>query len=213
VHAGQAGERLRCDCGREIEVLSVRQLRELEQVADEAIQPATWTVRQGVVFLGIGILLVAGVAAGAIAVLRPAGANEKSFTLKIDRDAIKREISALSPTQSYARLETVMFSIPGYSEQLAQGAVPAHLLACVKLLGGFEQKGPMPLAPEVTEQFAKEAGKRSSEIVAQQETRRAMNDWLWFIGIVAVVGILVACSSLVFPGSLRRSQALAGSGR
>jgi hypothetical protein len=104
-----------------------------------------------------------------------------------------------------------MFSIPGYSEQLAQGAAPVHLLPCVKLLAGFEQKGPMPLAPEVTEQFAKEVAKRSSEIVARQDTRRAMNDWLWFIGVVALAGIFVACCSLVLPGNRRRSRSLADS--
>lgn len=213
METGQAGQPLRCICGQEVEAPSIRHLRELESVADQEIPSPTWTVRQGLVFLGTAILGLAILAAGAIVVLRPAAANRKSFMLNIDKATIQREVSTLSPAQAYARLESVMFLLPGYAEQLAQGAVPPHLLPCLGLLAKLEGKGPEPLAPLASLELAKQAGKLRAEIADQQENRRAMDDWLWVIAAAALVGIFMACAALIFPQRKPRRRATAGSRR
>ncbi len=207
---GQAGQRLQCACGREIEVPSVRHLRELEPVGDVGPVQVPWSARQGLVFLGIAIIVVSAVAAGAIAIMRPGINDEKLLTLKLDKDAIQHEVNALSPTEAYAKVETDLFVIPGYSEQLAKGSVPLLLLPCQKLLASFEGKGPASLAPQATEQLMQEAMKRATEIHARMETRQTLNAWLWLTGIAAVIGLLAACSWLVIPNRSQRKRARVG---
>jgi hypothetical protein len=210
VETGQAGQRLQCACGREIEVPSVRQLRELEPAGDVGPVQAPWSARQGLLFLGIAIIVVSAVAAVAIAIMRPGIGYEKLLTLKLDKDAIQHEVNALSPTEAYAKVETDLFIIPGYSEQLARGSVPLLLLPCQKLLAGFEGKGPTALAPQATEQLMQEAMKRGAEINARMETRQTLNDWLWLAGIAAVIGLFAACSWLVIPSRPQRKPVRAG---
>jgi hypothetical protein len=201
VQAGQAGQRVQCNCGQYLEVPSIRRLHELETVADEERPQTQWTARQGMLFLGTAMIVVAAAAAGAILVIRPGVPNASAFSLKIDRDAIQKEVNSLSPAQAYVRMEAVMTFIPGYSEQLGQGSMEAYLLPCLALLKTFEDKGPEPLAPGATEQLAKDAVKRASEIGAREDTRRAMNDWLWLIGILAVAGVLLTGASFVLRGA------------
>jgi hypothetical protein len=210
VETGQAGQQLQCTCGREIEVPSVRHLRELEPVDDKGPVQATWSVRQGLGFLGIAIVVVSAVVAGVIALMRPGINDEKLLTLKLDKEAIQQEVNALSPTDAYTKVETDLFIIPGYSEQLAKGMVPQLLLPCLKLLASFEGKGPTALAPHANEQLMHEAMKRSTEINARLETRQSMNDWLWLAGIAGVIGLLAACSWLLIPSRPRRKPVRAG---
>jgi hypothetical protein len=96
-------------------------------------------------------------------------------------------------------LETVLFLIPGYSEQLAKGAAPAQLLPCMRLLAAFEGTGPMPIAPKATGELTKVAAQRGAEAIARQDTRHTMNAWLWFIAVMAIIGVLLFGLSLVVP--------------
>ena len=57
ITSGQAGETLVCQCGRELEVPTMRGLRVLERSGDEDLQRPLWTARQGLVFLGLVIML------------------------------------------------------------------------------------------------------------------------------------------------------------
>jgi hypothetical protein len=210
VETGQAGQLLRCTCGRDIEVPSVRQLRELETVGDAGpVQPA-WSFRQGVVFLGIAIIVVSGVVAGAIAFMRPKINDEKLLTLQLDKDAIHHEVDALSPVEAYTKTVVDLFVIPGYSEQLSKGMLPQLQLPCLKLLSSFEGKGPGALAPQATGQLIQEAEKHATELNARMEIRQTLNAWLWLTGIAAVIGLLAACSWLVIPNHPPRKRAAAG---
>jgi hypothetical protein len=213
VQAGQAGQRVQCTCGQTPEVPSVRHLRELEQVDDEGPVHAVWTSRQGMLFLGVAVLVVAAGIAGAIVAFRPAVPEGEALTLKIDHEAIKKEVNALTPAQAFVRLDTVVNLIPGLSEQLSQDNIPPHLLACISLLQGFEGSGPEPLAPKYADQLAKAAAKRSSEVIAQQDSRRSMNDWLWMAGIVGIVGLLLIFLALVSPQRRAPQRVAAGSKR
>jgi hypothetical protein len=134
-------------------------------------------------------------------VFRPAAPDANSFALKIDRDAIQKEVNSLSPAQAYMRMEAVMTFIPGYHEQLGQGATEGYLAPCLALLKTFEGKGPEPLAPGATEQLAKDAVQRASEIAARESTRRTMNDSLWLIGILAIAGVVLIGVSLASRGA------------
>lgn len=153
----------------------------------------TWSARQGLLFLGTALVAIAIVAAVAIIALRPSLPTRDTFTLKIDHDAIKREVSALSPAEAYKRLELIMTMIPHHEEEVAKGVVPEFLLPAGKLLANFEGIGPVPLAPNETGELLKEANKLTEKAFAAQDQRHSMNDWLWIVGITAIVGFGLVC--------------------
>jgi hypothetical protein len=197
VDGGQAGQLLRCaSCGHEFEVPSVRHLRELEPVAADEVPAPTWSSRQGLLFLGTALVAIAIVAGGAIVALRPALPTRDTFTLNIDRDAIKREVSALSPSEAYTRLELIMTMIPHHEEDVAKGGIPEFQIPAGKLLANFEGTGPVPLAPNEMGKLLKEANKLSEKAFAAQDERHSMNDWLWIVGVAAIVGIGLVCTGL-----------------
>lgn len=61
VTAAMAGDTLFCaSCGQRLEVPTFRELRTLEEVQDEAIEPTQkWTQRHSVIFLGLVIMIFA----------------------------------------------------------------------------------------------------------------------------------------------------------
>ncbi|HTQ39456.1 MAG TPA: hypothetical protein VMJ32_10530 [Pirellulales bacterium] len=205
VAAGQAGQRLRCTCGHDIEAPSIRGLRELESVTEEEeIRTPAWSARQGVAFLGVAITIIAIVAAGAIVLLRPNTTDRQLLEIPINQDAIRREVQELSPGEAYLRLAPVVSSIPGYTEALAQGAVPPHLMPDIKLLATFEGTGPQPLTPKSTADLAKLAGEKNTELAGRIFRRRSLNDELWLVGVAAIIGILLASSSRILPAAKPR---------
>ncbi len=62
VSAAQAGDLLQCECGQRVEVPTLRHLAALEHVADTRRPERTWGARQGVVFLGGTLIVLAAVA-------------------------------------------------------------------------------------------------------------------------------------------------------
>src|SRR5262249_18317720 len=152
--------------------------------------------QQGFLFLGTALVAIAIVAAGAIIVLRPALPTRDSFILKIDHDAFKREVSALSPSDAYKRLELIMMMMPHHEEDVSKGGVPEFLIPAAKLLADFEGTGPVPLAPNGTGELVKEANKQTEKAFAAQDERRSMNDWLWIVAVAAIVGIGLVCTGL-----------------
>jgi hypothetical protein len=207
VEAAQAGQQLKCVCGQPLEVPSARRLRELEPIAEAEQRPAaTWTARQGVVFLGAAIVIISAIVAAVVIMIRPSAPDRNFMTLDIDRPAIQREVSALLPAEEYRRLEPIVISIPGYAEQLEHGEAAAQLMPCIKLLAEFEGKGAGPMAPNATRELAKRAGERSEAAFERNETRRSLDDWLWVIGIVAIVGILLMGIALILPAKTPRRR-------
>lgn len=197
VDGGQAGQLVQCaSCGHELEVPSIRHLRELEPVAEDEVAARTWSARQGLLFLGTALVAIAIVVAGAIIVLRPSLPTRDSFMLKIDHDAFKREVSALSPSNAYTRLELIMTMMPHHEEDVSKGGVPEFLIPGAKLLADFEGTGPVPLAPNETGKLLMEANKQTEKAFAAQDGRRAMNDLLWIVAVAAIVGIGLVCTGL-----------------
>ncbi|HZZ28674.1 MAG TPA: hypothetical protein VFE46_11785 [Pirellulales bacterium] len=149
-------------------------------------------------FLGLAITVIAILAAGAIALLRPSSADRQLFELPINKGDIQLEVNKLSPAEAFIRFEPVVSSLPGFVEVISQNALPPHLILDLQLLAKFEGPGPQPMAPKSAAGLAKQAGERNAEIISRLQKRRAMNDGLWLVAIAAVFGVLLAGSSLVF---------------
>src|SRR5262245_62009876 len=146
VETGQAGQTIQCNCGRGLEVPSIRGLRALEQVAEDGPTAATWTKRKGLAFLGGAIAFGALVAAGAVQALRPS-INQGEFKIHINEEAIRSEVAALTPVQSIERFQMAVGPLPtSFMELSKQGQVPEHLQLCLNLLIDFEGPGLVALA-------------------------------------------------------------------
>ena len=53
VSVSQAGDKVHCECGQELEVPTLRQLRELAPEQTDSTESASWGFRQGVITLGL----------------------------------------------------------------------------------------------------------------------------------------------------------------
>jgi hypothetical protein len=62
VTAAQAGDLLLCECGQRVEVPTLRHLAGLEQVDDAPPRERAWGARQGLIFLGATLIVLAGMA-------------------------------------------------------------------------------------------------------------------------------------------------------
>jgi hypothetical protein len=91
VVAGQAGQIVHCTCGANVEVPTIRALRELEQVSDEPAGTSRWTTRHSVAFLGLLIF------AGALAFSLYLHLRAPIF----DPSGYENEVQAASPEQSW----------------------------------------------------------------------------------------------------------------
>ena len=195
VETGQAGQTIRCSCGKSLEVPSIRGLRALEQVADERPATAAWTKRKGLAFLGGAMSSGALVAAAAVLALRPGVNDEGSFKIQINEAAIRSEVAALSPVESIERFQMVDGALPTTFAEKKKEA-PEHLLPCLDLLISFEGPGAVALARQEAAAVMRQVAQRNEQRHVRENNRKAMNDWLVFIGIVFVVGILTAGSAL-----------------
>jgi hypothetical protein len=91
VVAGQAGQLVQCTCGADVEVPTIRGLRELDQVIGEAESSSRWTSRHSVAFLGLLIT------AGALAFSLYLHLRAPVF----DPGGYENEVQAASPEQSW----------------------------------------------------------------------------------------------------------------
>jgi len=93
----QAGLAVNCACGRRLEVPTIRGFAELETRAQPASEPAsTWGPRQGVMFLGVAIALLAS-AAAIYARFFP----KPNRIQGVDHAAIVKLVDDLTPTQTF----------------------------------------------------------------------------------------------------------------
>lgn len=86
VTTAQAGDQLACECGRTVDVPTLRHLTALERVEEEKSQAATsWGARQGLVFLGAAIVLLAVVGLVLLQVNEPKKIDDPIAVVRIDK--------------------------------------------------------------------------------------------------------------------------------
>lgn len=210
VETGQAGQTIRCSCGSSVEVPSIRGLRALEPLADERPVAASWTRRKGLLFLGAAMSIGALVAAAAVLALRPAVNDDGGFRIQVDEEAIHSEVAALPPVDSIERFQMADAALPTTFAEQKPDEVPVHLQPSLGLLISFERPGSI-LAREGAAAVMRQVAQRNEQRQTRENKRKAMNDWLVFIGIVFVVGILTAGSALAVGERKPRRRQLAQS--
>ena len=84
VTAAQAGDLLQCECGQRVEVPTLRHLAALEQVEDAPRRERTWGARQGLVFLGTTLIVLAGAALLLLQLHEPEPIREPLMQLNVD---------------------------------------------------------------------------------------------------------------------------------
>jgi hypothetical protein len=108
--ATQAGETLRCECGKSLTAPTLRELRQLEPAADTAPAPRrrlAWSPTQGVLFaLGGVLVLVAGVILGMTAFQRQQLRTDKPRIIPESMDVYLAEIDTNTPLQNFEVWQT-----------------------------------------------------------------------------------------------------------
>jgi hypothetical protein len=101
VDVRQAGETVRCTCGRALGVPTLRQLRQLEGADDRAarIPTRTWTLQQGLLFASG--LLVAAIAAGSSAYLLLRISRLDTNQPDVSSVRFEREIDSFTPPETW----------------------------------------------------------------------------------------------------------------
>ena len=189
VELAQAGQAVVCTCGKSVDVPSIRALRQLEAVDDNVRPPRAWSKRQGLLFLGGTIAVIAGIAAAALFVLRP------TTTGLVDPAAVRKEVDSLPADEGFIRFVLLQPWPPGsFAERLDKGQLPLHLLPTANLLVGFEGLGQQFIAVNQAVQVVQQVAIRNAQ-------RKWMNDWLLNLSVVTGVGILIAGSALFVGGS------------
>ncbi len=99
VDASQAGLTVECNCGAKLKVPTMRGLAQCERVEQQvAHTPRAWGVDQGVVVLGVVLLLV-GLAGGLYARNSARAYEDFEFNVRIDHDAHREDIETMTPSQ------------------------------------------------------------------------------------------------------------------
>lgn len=198
VETGQAGQILHCSCGNALDVPTIRNLHKLQPIVEEQSSAPQWTRRQGTVFLGGAVAIIAIVAAACILIFRPASVDRSQLPISIDTNAIRREIDAYSPAESFARFEAVDSPMPSHiSEELEKGSVPIQLLPSASLLVAFEGQGSHGLTPLEAAKVNQQLSKLGASLADREATRSATTDWLWLLAAVAMFGLGIAGSTLL----------------
>jgi hypothetical protein len=201
VETGQAGQSIRCSCGNTIEVPSIRAMRSLEAQGEEVPTAPRWSTRQGLIFLGLAITAAALVVGASVLIARPAVIEESDLAVKVDDDAIRREVQALSPTDAFIRYDVFASQIPlDFADHLKKKEVPTYLWPGASLLAGYEDKGSFSLAPKTYSTATNRAIELRIQAAARAQTRRSLNDWLWLIAAVGIAGLAMAIPALLSQG-------------
>jgi hypothetical protein len=177
----------------------------LEQIADQRPATAAWTKRKGLLFLGGAMSIGALVAAAAVLVLRPSVNDDGSFKIQTDEAAIRSEVAALSPVESIERFQMADAALPTTFAERKKEA-PEHLLPCIDLLISFEGSGSVIVARQEAAAVMRQVAQRNEQRQMREKSRESMNDWLVFIGVVFVAGILTAGSALAVGNPKPRGQ-------
>jgi hypothetical protein len=205
VETGQAGQTIHCSCGYSFEVPSIRGLRTLEPLAEERPAAASWTKRKGLLFVGATMSVGSLIAAAAVLALRPTVNDDGGLKINVNEEAIRSEVAALPPLESIQRFQMADAALPTPFAEQKPEEVPAHLQPSLGLLIAFEHPGSILARQEATA-VARQIAQRNQQRQIRENNRKAMNDWLVFIGIVFVAGILTAGSALAVGGPKSRGR-------
>jgi hypothetical protein len=138
VDASQAGLQVRCACGNELEVPTMRGLRQLKtadvQPAGSQDRGSTWGPRQGLMFLGACIAVIGAIAAAFVYNLRP------QMDLQLDRAAVQADNQAMTLEQSWTEWERLRLGLNEYTftdSREFQTALNAHRLRLGLAIGAI----------------------------------------------------------------------------
>jgi hypothetical protein len=194
ISSAQAGQTVRCTCGRTIEVPTLRDLRNLEPVGEPQRQQSTWNRRKGLVFLGCVMIAVAAGVAGWFAMKLPRS---------LDPAEARAEVDALDPAESVLLYEALQPPMP--VEQGPGKVIRAPVEPLLKSTIESPHPGPRLLAY-----------RSAFRIGSDAEKRKAVGFWFPLLGGVALVGLLIALSALLVrddsarPSQKRRSREPSG---
>ncbi len=86
VTTAQAGDRIACECGRNVEVPTLRHFTDLEQVSEApAKAAASWSARQGLILLGAAVVLLAAAGIVFLYIKKPETIHDPIAIIKIDK--------------------------------------------------------------------------------------------------------------------------------
>jgi hypothetical protein len=190
-------------------------LRALEQVADQLPVATTWTKRKGLLFLGAAMSACALVGAAAVFALRPSINDDAGFKINVNEEAIHNEVASLSPVESIERFQMADAALPTTFTEQKKDEIPLHLQPSLGLLIDFEDQGSVILARKEAAAVMKQVAQRNEQRHVRESRRKGMDDWLVFVGIVFVVGVLTAGSALAVgePKSRLRKPAQSAAAR
>ena len=120
VNSTQAGERVRCTCGRELDVPTLRSLQALERRDDAAAKPelAPWGWRQGLAFLGASIFVLASLALVVLNLKKPQSREQAFMAARPE----SLDFKAISPAGAWFQWGRVQM---GIQQPLTYGEVQA----------------------------------------------------------------------------------------
>lgn len=108
VDVKQAGQQIACECGRLLEVPTLRGVRELEPVREigpSSRQTADWNSSRGMIFAGSLILFAIG---GAVSYLGYAGLRATpNVSREVERESFDKSIDAMSLDEMYETWKNV----------------------------------------------------------------------------------------------------------
>lgn len=102
IEVGQAGGTVVCECGVQLDVPTMRQIRELEPAPSEEspshVRTDDWNARKGVILLG---LVIAVLSAGLGAYFLTTKPKLPTYHLETAIDGLRKEIDAYSPADTW----------------------------------------------------------------------------------------------------------------
>jgi hypothetical protein len=205
VSLGQAGQVVHCKCGSTIEVPTIRELRSLEVVDDPSSAAPAWSRRQGLIFLGSTITVLALIGIGLLWYLRPPIVNISASLEEPDLAAIQKEIDAVPPDENYMRYESVRPWPPTlFAMKAKQNEIATYLMPAADLISAFESGGSQFLTGGIAMPYIEKVRTSSYQNMIAYAKRRQLQDWMLIVGIVGVVGIAVAIAGLAAPSGRRK---------
>jgi hypothetical protein len=178
VETGQAGQMLQCVCGQQVEVPTIRGMRELETQGGETVSQPRWNRRRGFMFVG-GVITAIG--------LLLAGYVWIAWPRLVDPAAIERELQSMPPFATFLRLQTLEPPLPSPAPDRVESA--PQLAPVKKLMMQMEGAGPQSMAPQQT-------------MISYEHLRlrHTLSQLLPIAGIIAAIGALILIFGFLSKG-------------
>jgi hypothetical protein len=208
VSTGQAGQSLRCGtCGAEFEVPSIRELRSLQVAANAPTAAPAWERRQGLIFLGGAIALLALAGVALLEVLKPALIDVSAVIGEVNSAAVTDEIKSVTPDENYMRYESVRPWPPElFAERFKAEKIPFYMTPSANLLIAFESGGTQYLAPAQTRPLMHKAQTVAIQNMQFRDKRRRLGEWMLILAVAGGIGVAIAVAGLLVPTSRPQSR-------